>query len=62
MAVGATSKTGRTVLETVVKDLELEAGLAATLPHQIVVQSAKEMLEIRNLVIMICAQVFNLMQ
>ena len=62
MAVGATLKTGRTVLLNVAEELELEAGLVPTLPHQMVVQIAREMLKKQNLVILIRAQVFNLMQ
>ena len=61
MAVGATLKTGRTVLQNVVKELELEADLVPTLPNQMVVQIAWEMLKKQNLVTLIRAQVFNLM-
>ena len=60
MAVGATLKTGRTVLQNVVKELELEAGLVPTLPNQMVVQIAWEMVKKQNLVTLIRAQVFNL--
>ena len=62
MAVGATLKTGRTVLQNVVEELELEVDPAPTLPQQIVVQIAWEMLKIRNLVTLVRAQVFNLMR
>ena len=61
MAVGATLKTGRTVLQNVVKELELEAGLVPTLPNQMVVQIAWEMVKKQNLVTLISAQVFNFM-
>ena len=57
MAVGATMKTGRTVLQNVVKVLELEAGLVPTLPHQMVVQIAWEILKKQKLVTLIRAQV-----
>jgi len=45
----------------VVKELELEADLVPTLPNQMVVQIAWEMLKKQNLVTLIRAQVFNLM-
>ena len=61
MAVGATLKTGRTVLQNVVKELELEADLVPTLPNQMVVQIAWEMVKKQNLVTLISAQVFNFM-
>ena len=61
MAVGATMKTGRLVLKNVAKEPELEAGLVPTLPHQMVVQIAWEMLTKQNLVTLIRAQVFHLM-
>jgi hypothetical protein len=45
----------------VVKELELEAGLVPTLPNQMVVQIAWEMVKKQNLVTLISAQVFNFM-